>query len=184
MSALRSGINWTAVTPPSPVKEIEAARQCVLDLRGRTEEQGSAVEQARDALGAAARADRERMARELADGHDPTSDPKKVEQARAALGAAERKADPLSYAIATAEEQFGAAIQSGRGRRERAQPSASRRPERPARKTLDQLERTVPRTPRRTGGCQLADARPRPRLRASAARHGVQPRHLVALTVG
>src|SRR4051812_8477340 len=88
--ALSKGLtvtNWSAICPPSPIKDVEDAGKRVLDLRGRVDEQRDAVEAAKRDLAAAEQADKTRMARELAEGRAPTSDTKTVEQLRAALGA-------------------------------------------------------------------------------------------------
>jgi hypothetical protein len=101
---------WSQLAPPSPVREVEAARKRVLELRGQVDSCGQARDDARASVVAAERSDREAMAAALARGEAATSDVQLVERASAAAAAATRQFEALQLAIANAESELGAVV--------------------------------------------------------------------------
>jgi hypothetical protein len=108
------------------------------------------------------------MARELADGRDPTSDVKVVEQLRAAVAAAERKSEALVFAIEQAEDQFGEAIVRNRQRWTSASTKGVSDAREAAGKALAELTYASPKLSACAGATSTSLPRPTPSTGNSA----------------
>lgn len=108
--------DWSAITPTSPIKEIEAARKRVLDLREQISQRREQRDQAAAHVVELERSDRQRMADAMAAGQEAESDVDSIEKARASAAGAVRTTEALVLAIQGAEDQLHAAVVKSRGK--------------------------------------------------------------------
>lgn len=109
--------NWSQLLPASEgPPEVEAARRKVAELRERIPAQREAVAAAQRAVVEAEVSDRERMARELAQGDSPTADARSVQKAEEHAASVRRQAQALDLAVATAETALGQSVHDQRDR--------------------------------------------------------------------
>jgi hypothetical protein len=101
---------WTSLAPPSPIREIEAQRKRVLDLRGQIDQRRQAADDARAAVVQAERSDREAMAAAMSLGKAATSNVAEIEKANAAAAAATRAFEAAQLAVANSEAELGAVV--------------------------------------------------------------------------
>lgn len=99
-------IDWSRITPACPVREVEAARKRVLELRAQIAQRREERDAAAARVVELEREDRQRMAKLLAAGKSATSNIVDVERAKAAAGGAVRTLEALNLAIEGAEQHL------------------------------------------------------------------------------
>jgi hypothetical protein len=121
---------WSDLAPISPIREVEAARKRVLELRDQIGPRREGREAAAAAVVQLERDDRTRMAELMAAGKPATSNVEAIEKARAASAGAQRALEALGLAIQTGEAELHAAIVKARdawAKRAAGEVSSSRR---------------------------------------------------------
>jgi hypothetical protein len=108
--------DWSRVAPPSPIREIEAQRRRVLELREQLPMRREQRDQAAARVTELERQDRNRMAELMASGKDATSDTETVEAARHQVAGAVRALEALNLAIQVAEDELHALVLKHRAR--------------------------------------------------------------------
>ena len=105
---------WSRLTPPSGIREIEQQRGRVLDLRAQVTGAVRSVTPPPPLWSRPERADRERMAKAMSSGRSVAPDLERVEKAKAHAAGAVRAAEALDLAIAE-RAQLQRRAQASRG---------------------------------------------------------------------
>lgn len=102
--------DWSQLTPPSQIKEIEGQRRRVLDLRAQIPTRREQREAASARVVDLERQDRQRKSEAMVAGKAVTSDVEQIEQARAEAADAVRTTEALTLAIEAAEQDLHALV--------------------------------------------------------------------------
>ena len=97
---------WSNITPPSPVREVEQQRKRVLALRGQIPKRRAERDTAAARVVEVEAADRRRMAEQMTRGEAPVSDIGQIEKARAEAAGAVRASEALALAVESAEQEL------------------------------------------------------------------------------
>lgn len=100
---------WSRIVPSGGPKPVEQARRQVEELKAKVPAQRQALADAQAAIIDAEKADREKMAAELAAGREPRPNDVAVAKAREHALGVERAGEALALAVANAESALGQA---------------------------------------------------------------------------